>query len=130
MSDVIVPPPPLIAVFRLGEGMLYGSDGLQIGPCYAGIGPYVNNVAACALKDQGPLPVGRYSIGAPIDDAQTGPFSLPLTPDPSNLMFDRGGFLCHGDTAAHDHTASHGCPVADRPEREVVAQHQLLDVVA
>jgi len=36
---------------------------------------------------------------------------MRLTPDPSNIMYGRAGFLIHGDSTAHFGRASDGCIV-------------------
>jgi hypothetical protein len=77
-----------------------------------------NNPHAQCEKDIGPLCRGRYSIGAPF--AGPSPFSLRLTPDPANEMCGRGSFLIHGDSIAHPGTASHGCIILNRPNREQI----------
>jgi hypothetical protein len=57
---------------------------------------------------------------------------LPLTPDPSNEMHGRAGFLIHGDSTAHMGYASEGCLVFQRSVREKVwvAGDHKLSVVA
>jgi hypothetical protein len=55
---------------------------------------------------------------------------MPLTPDPTNVMQGRGGFLVHGDEIAHagEHLASEGCIVLSYPLRSQIwmsNDHQL-----
>jgi hypothetical protein len=114
----------------------------QLGTGYSGNGACINDPMSTWVKDHGPLPVGRYVIHAPIDDARTGPFSLPLEPDPDNTMFDRGSFLVHGGLAGEPddspsvtpgtRTASDGCIVTCRAVREAIAldPDHILTVVA
>jgi hypothetical protein len=78
-----------------------------------------NNPHAQCERDIGPIPRGRYSIGAPF--AGPSPFSLRLTPDPANDMCGRDGLLIHGDSIADPGTASHGCIILDRTVRERIA---------
>jgi hypothetical protein len=78
--------------------------------------PDLENVA-----DVGPIPVGNYAIGTPVDTVTHGPFVLPLTPDPANEMFGRAGFLMHGDSVVEPGTASRGCIIMGRPVRDQVA---------
>jgi hypothetical protein len=147
VSDPVIPDPPLTAIFKISTGEYFGSDGGLIGTGYAGAAPHINDPSACGLQDVGPLPMGLYSIGAPIDDPNTGPFSLPLTPDPSNDMMGRSAFLNHGGlapspaypdervdspsvTPGGTRRASHGCPIAARAIREVIAQHAYIRVTA
>ncbi len=99
---------------------------------HAGHGQGVNNPANQAINEDqdqqnaGPLPRGTYTIGKQQDNV-TGIGrmlygSMRLTPDPGNEMFGRGGFLMHGDNAAHNQTASEGCAVLPPPARDIVGQ--------
>jgi hypothetical protein len=45
---------------------------------------------------------------------------MRLTPDPSNTMYGRGGFLMHGDNSYGDQSASEGCPIVPRNIRNRV----------
>lgn len=76
---------------------------------YSGHGDGLNNPAMQNAHDTGPLPQGGYTIQPPHADHKVGPVAMRLVPSPSNEMFGRGDFLIHGDTAAQNHTASHGC---------------------
>ena len=128
-------------VYRIATGEIWACDtavsdqettcsGTLLGHGYSGNGSGLNNPLATDEKGHGPLPVGWYTIGTPEDRPQSvGAFALPLTPDPENEMFDRSAFFCHGDNPQADHTASDGCIVAPRPVREIVAQHQRLQVI-
>jgi hypothetical protein len=79
-----------------------------------------NNPHAQCEKDIGPIPRGIYTIGAPFTGPS--PFSLRLTPDSNNDMCGRDGFLIHGDSIAHPGTASHGCIILNRTERNLIAE--------
>lgn len=86
---------------------------------YSGHGIGVNNPALQDVPDVGPIPQGRYTVGYPRDTEEQGPYVLPLTPDPANLMFGRSGFLCHGDlTSGPILQASLGCIIMPRFARE------------
>ena len=82
-----------------------------------------NNPDKQCESDIGPIPRGTYSIGDPF--VGPSPFSLRLTPDPSNDMCGRSGFLIHGDSIAAPGTASHGCIILPRPVRERIYQSRL-----
>lgn len=88
--------------------------------CYAGHGEGKNNPDLQHVKSVGPLPVGFYSIGAPYESIDHGPYVLRLTPAPENEMFGRAGFLIHGDSKKHSGHASHGCIVTSRQARTAV----------
>jgi hypothetical protein len=79
-----------------------------------------NDPSKQCVKDTGPIPRGRYTIGAPV--VGPSPYSLPLTPDPSNDMCGRSGFLIHGDSISHPGNASDGCIILTRPEREAIVK--------
>jgi hypothetical protein len=103
---------------------------LTLGTGYAGHGVWMNNPDAIDQHGEGPLPPGMYMIGTPEDRLQsTGEFSIPLTPDPTNEMWGRGDFYCHGDNPQQNHTASDGCIVCSRRVREIIAQHKVLCVI-
>jgi hypothetical protein len=80
-----------------------------------------NNPDLQNVHEVGPIPVGRYVIGSPHDTLTHGPFVLPLTPDAANEMFDRSGFLIHGDSVVEPGTASRGCIIMSRTIRNEVA---------
>lgn len=100
-------------------------DGVPLGAGYSGQPECKNDPTAVDQKDRGPIPPGRYTIGEPYDSARTGPFTLPLTPDPANEMYERGDFRMHGDSKEHPGAASHGCIIMPRPVRETI--HRLDD---
>jgi len=85
---------------------------------YAGAGDGKNNPDMQDVQNVGPLPVGKYEIGEPSDTKTHGPYVLHLTPDPANEMFERSGFLIHGDSVVHPGTASEGCMIFARSIRE------------
>jgi type VI secretion system (T6SS) effector TldE1-like protein len=103
--------------------MLLVEDGMRdlIGKGYSGSEAEggKNNPHAQCEKDIGPIPRGRYTIGAPF--AGPSPLSLRLTPDAANDMCGRDGFLIHGDSIAEPGTASHGCIILNRLQREQIA---------
>ena len=66
----------------------------------------------------GPLPVGEYTIGAPHDSPHTGPYTMNLTPDPSNEMFGRSDFRIHGASKTNPELSSEGCIIQPREIRE------------
>lgn len=101
-----------------------------LGPAYSGAPGHVNVAGDVALVAEGPIPLGNWEIGTPFDSPHTGPFSIPLTPAADTETFSRSVFECHGDTPEHNQSASHGCIIAARTIREIVAAFKLLIVVA
>jgi hypothetical protein len=87
-----------------------------IGLAYSGNGAGLNNPAMDGVHNVGVLPAGTYT--ADLDtvpaDANKGPRVWKLTPDPSNDMKGRSGFMVHWDTRSQTFVASDGCivPVA------------------
>ena len=77
-----------------------------------------NNPDMDHVHNVGPLPRGWYMIGSPHDTVTHGPYVIPLTPHPDNVMHGRSGFLCHGDSVIHPGNASDGCMVQARVARE------------
>ena len=113
--------------YRIVSGGLYPpSEYLATNPKalafgYSGAaGTPQNNPEYCPIHDTGPIPPGMYTIGEPVDTVTHGPFVLPLTPDASNEMFGRSGFLLHGDSKTHPGAASKGCIIMPRAVREQV----------
>lgn len=94
------------------SGELVDAEGYLIGIGYSGDGVGLNNPAAQKLARTGPIPVGLYTIGKPLEPIDhLGPIAMPLTPAKGNVMFGRSGFFMHGDNQAMNHTASLGCIV-------------------
>lgn len=107
--------------YRISTAVMVSPDGAaQPGVTYSGQPDCKNDPTKCSIHNKGPIPPGRYTIGAPRDTESHGPFVLPLTPDPANEMYGRSGFLIHGDNVAHPGTASEGCIIAPRAVREKI----------
>lgn len=107
-------------IYSQSAGSIAHGGGDVLASGYAGAGIGKNNPAAQHLHNVGPIPQGRYTIGAPIGTPTHGPYVLPLTPDPGNTMFGRSEFLIHGDSASHPGKASEGCIILPRPTREAI----------
>lgn len=69
----------------------------------------------------GPLPRGMYTIGEPYHHPVLGPYTMNLTPDVGNKMYNRSAFRIHGDKASAPGTASEGCIVLNHSDRIYVA---------
>lgn len=109
-------------IWRQATGELLKNSGIVMASGYSGAGEGKNNPAYERIHNEGPIPVGWYTIGKPINTETHGPFVLPLTPDEDNSMYGRSGFLIHGDSISHPGTASQGCIILPRPVREVISQ--------
>jgi hypothetical protein len=127
--------------FHQATGQVEDAKGFKYGCSYAGHGkgknsPELQNVHAGCQWDAesnrwvpvdgltadvwGPLPVGIYTLQAPVDTEKHGPFVMWLTPDPANEMFGRSGMGWHGDSVEHPGLASEGCICSPRVIRETV----------
>ncbi len=96
---------------RTGELLVNGSF---FALCYAGHGVGVNNPDMQKVHSIGPLPVGKYFIGAPQDGGHLGPCHMALEPHMDNVMFDRSDFFIHADKMdafTNPRQASEGCIV-------------------
>lgn len=107
-------------VYVQSTGQIFDGNGALWGVGYAGRGDGTNNPAKQQERGVGPLPVGLYTMGTAYDDPKKGPVVIPLIPDPANQMFNRSGFLIHGDNK--DHTASRGCIIAGPVARRRIAK--------
>jgi hypothetical protein len=98
--------------YSQSTGQLTDAGGVLIGTGFSGHDVGMNNPQMQNVKGVGPLPQGRYTIGAPRDYPGTlGPLVMALLPDPANEMFDRSGFYFHGASAVHYSESSDGCIV-------------------
>ena len=97
--------------YRVTSGEMIRPEGTTLCNGYSGKGPFKNDPNSEALHNRGPIPQGRYFIGDPIDTVTHGPYVLPLTPSPDNIMYGRDGFLIHGDSITDPGNASEGCIV-------------------
>jgi hypothetical protein len=71
------------------------------------------------VKGVGPIPIGRYTIGAPTTYKHTVN-AMPLQrvgPNPTG----RDGFLIHAGRQDGKQTASKGCIILDKPIRAAIA---------
>jgi hypothetical protein len=113
--------------FENGTGRLLDPDGTFVEQGYAGgaKGTHkegINNPALQFVRDIGPLPVGVYTMGDPVEHSQLGILAIPLTPDPSNDMRGRGGFYCHGDKIGSPGCASDGCIIVGHSTRVMLSE--------
>lgn len=95
-----------------------------LGTGYSGRGKrsagYRNNPKMVNVKSKGPIPSGRWSIGAPRTSKVTGPFVMDLLAEVTTETFGRSAFQIHGDNAAND--ASSGCIILARGIRNEIAK--------
>jgi hypothetical protein len=93
---------------------------------YSGNGRGKNNPSLQNIPSVGPIPRGRYKIGAPYKSERVGQYALPLDAidakpgDDTHQPTGRGAFRIHGDSVKAPGTASHGCIILPRNIRELV----------
>jgi len=87
---------------------------------YSGRGRGLDNPGMQAVQGVGPIPAGRWRFAAIAEDNHTGPFSIIIMPAPGTDTLGRAGFRCHGDNARLDHSASHGCIILPRADRQKI----------
>ena len=109
-------------IYHQSTGQLFDDAGKFLGVGHAGNGAGLNNPAMQYVHDVGPLPVGRYKVGAFIDRQGLG-YSARLTPQPVSTagieyawLRGRGGFLMHLPEL------SEGCIAMERPILLAVSQ--------
>lgn len=104
-------------IYHQKTGELY-HNGQRVGHGWAGHGVGKYNPSLQSQQGTGPLPRGTYTIGhlfnyhrTAASPHGTGPASMRLTPDSSNQMFGRSGFLIHGPSTNPSHYGqeSNGC---------------------
>lgn len=100
-------------------------NGKLISRGYSGKGRGRNNPALQGVPGVGPIPQGRWKIGAPYNSANVGPYVLPLhavdgSIDDVHQPTGRSAFRCHGDSISAPGTASRGCIILPRAVREAI----------
>lgn len=103
--------------------MRYAETGVDYVLCsgYSGFDAGKNNPDMQEDIGIGPVCRGLYTFGAPENSLEHGPLALALIPDPSNEMFGRSGFMCHGDSVLRPGFASRGCIIIPRGPRNFIA---------
>lgn len=108
--------------YSQSTGKLSHPDLGVVGSGYSGNGVWKNNPEAQGIHDHGPIPRGRWIIGAPQDRPTTGKFSLALVPLKDTQTFGRSGFYIHGEKrGAPPGNNSLGCLIFPRLVRWAVA---------
>lgn len=109
-------------------------NGQLVSRGYSGKGRGKNNPALQGLRGIGPLPRGRYRIGAPRDSERTGKFVMDLYPidgTPNDTVHDatgRSAFQIHGDSVSRPGEASSGCIILPLAIRQRVARQRALNL--
>lgn len=110
--------------YRQTSGQLLRDD-QPVGFGYSGHLEGRNNPKFQNVHNVGPIPQGLWTIsGPPVDTETHGPFVLHLNPNSGTEVFERSGFLMHGDSVEHPGLASEGCIIMSRAIREQVWNSQ------
>lgn len=90
-----------------GAAGQHGAD--QVATGYSGAPGSVNNSNAEGIANVGPIPRGRWQIGAiEAHHPHLGPNVMSLTPV-GHSAHGRSAFYVHGDNALGNRSASNGC---------------------
>ena len=102
--------------YRQSDGELRDGAGAHAATGYSGAGHTAatgrNNPDMQGVSNKGPIPRGRYRIGAPHTSDHTGPYTMNLDAEPGTDTLGRSAFRIHGNDAQDD--ASHGCIIMAR----------------
>lgn len=112
-------------LYHQSTGELFYLDGVRTQPFdtgYSGYGSCKNRPELQGVKQLGPIPRGKYAIGA-LTEIAGGRVknAVPLTPDPANDMMGRDGFFVHGDSTVKPGEASEGCIICKLETRQRMA---------
>jgi hypothetical protein len=109
------------------EGKTYGGKPTT----YAGKGNYKNSAASQCVRDNGPLPRGKYKIGRlEAHHPKLGKHVIKLTPENNLLMCGRSHFYIHGDKVppAKQGDASDGCIVTPLSIRFMIRDKKITEL--
>ncbi|MGH9418143.1 MAG: tlde1 domain-containing protein [Terriglobales bacterium] len=91
---------------------------------YSGVDSALDDPVAQDESSAGPIPRGHWIIGRQQSHQLANGKHLIAAMRPSPAAGNatkRTNFWIHGDTAAHNHTASEGCIILPRDVRDVIA---------
>ena len=122
-------------IYNIRQGTMTAPDGTVEGHGYSGQPQYKNDPTAVAIKGEGPIPPGRYRMTSFFNESgpryakPKGPIVCQLMPVFGTQMFQRSGFMIHGDSIAEPGHASDGCIILGRAIRLSMSlsdDHELL----
>ena len=109
-------------IYNQRTGQLRDPDGRIVQERgYSGTPTHRNNPASENVVGQGPIPGGQWRIdnNVPQNRPSTGAYSIGIQPEGHNAH-GRAGFYIHGDSRQNPGTASRGCPIFSRRQREAI----------
>lgn len=109
-------------IWKISTGEMFSPTGLRQGKGHSGWGEAANDPNRIKDKAIGPIPPGRWMIGAAYKHDKLGPVVMNLDPLPGTNTFNRSHFRIHGDNSTPDpHDASWGCIVLPPVARRAIA---------
>lgn len=109
-------------LYHQTTGNLFYLNGISTQPVeqgYSGYGSCKNKPECQGVKQLGPIPHGKYTVGKSTE-IHGGKIktAIPLTPDPANDMMGRDGFFVHGDGTVKPGEASEDCIICSLETRK------------
>ena len=111
-------------LYHQSTGDLFYLNGININPiekCYSVYGDCKNKPEFQGVKNLGPIPQGKYTLGS-FTEIAGGRIkkAVPLTPHVSNNMLGRDGFYIHGENQLQPGEASEGCIICSVNTRDLM----------
>ncbi len=105
--------------YEQSTGKMFHND-KPIGACYAGAVGYKNKTEYEGLKNKGPIPRGKWTIGYTyLKHPHLGTYAIALLPNGHNAL-GRSGFMIHADSVKNPGGASEGCIVCALEVRKYI----------
>lgn len=116
-------------VYQQSTGNFYDENNTLLEKGYSGKDPHKDNPDSQGVANYGPIPRGRWRIGAHTNSK--GPYTIILTPEPGTNTFGRSAFRIHGDSISNPGNASQGCIILKQVNRLKVigSSDRILEVV-
>jgi hypothetical protein len=106
-------------IYHQQSGQLF-YNGTFLEKGYSGKGAGKDSHQFEATPKVGPIPCGKWKIGAAFTHEKKGPVVMRLTPV-GHTAHGRTGFLIHGESRQHPGDASEGCIILRRTIRESIS---------
>lgn len=124
--------------YKQSTGQLFDPAGVQVDLAWSGYGDNRNRPELQSVKQEGPIPRGKYTIGQAYRHHKLGKLTMNLEPFAENEMFGRSLFRFHGyskdnpDTVVNEtYLSSHGCICTEYLIRVMISESddRVLEVV-
>lgn len=110
-------------VYKQTSGELSKDDKL-VCKGYSGHGDGKNNPLMQYIRNVGPIPIGEYYLGEAYQHPRKGSLCMRVLPLRTVSTHGRSGFLIHGDSIKNPGTASQGCIILSRSDRQKIASSE------